>query len=194
MRLSSICEVPQMPFVRTSLKSPVWVAAVGLSALIAAGCTPAEPTKKAAAEPAATAEVPAAAATPAPASTPVVGSAVEAAGEPEAAVSPATQQAATPVPVPAQRSSTPQAPAATPTPAPVVRASTGLPAGPGRDVTQRVCTACHAIGMVTAKGRTSQEWAEIIGRMQGLGLEASDDDLYAIHDYLSRELPPRRGN
>lgn len=86
-----------------------------------------------------------------------------------------------------------QSPAAQVAPgAPVVRAVTGLPSGPGRDLTQRVCSSCHAIGMVTAKGRSEQEWAEIIGRMQALGLEANDDDLYTIHEYLSRELPPRR--
>ncbi|WP_312407224.1 cytochrome c, partial [Brevundimonas sp.] len=67
----------------------------------------------------------------------------------------------------------------------------GLPPGAGRDVVQRVCTGCHAIGMVTAKGRTSDGWSEIIGRMMGLGLEASDEDLQTIHAYLSRELPPR---
>lgn len=96
-------------------------------------------------------------------------------------------QSATPRPGEPTSPAVPAAPAA-----PVVRASTGLPPGAGRDQVQRVCTSCHAIGMVTAKGRTEQEWAEIIGRMQGLGMEASDDDLYAIHDYLTRELPPRR--
>lgn len=67
----------------------------------------------------------------------------------------------------------------------------GLPPGAGRDVVQRVCTGCHAIGMVTAKGRTSDGWSEIIDRMMGLGLEASDEDLQTVHAYLSRELPPR---
>ncbi|MBN9464009.1 hypothetical protein [Brevundimonas sp.] len=67
----------------------------------------------------------------------------------------------------------------------------GLPPGAGRDTVQRVCTSCHAIGMVTAKGRTPDGWSEIIGRMMGLGLEASDEDLQTVHAYLSRNLPPR---
>jgi cytochrome c5 len=103
-------------------------------------------------------------------------------------------------PVSAAPSSTPQTKAVTPPataapqtppspPAAIVRA--GLPAGPGRDTVQRVCTSCHAIGMVTAKGRTADGWSEIIGRMIGLGLEASDEDLQTVHAYLSRELPPR---
>lgn len=90
---------------------------------------------------------------------------------------------ATPPPAPA-----PQSPASPP-PAAIVRA--GLPAGPGRETVQRVCTSCHAIGMVTAKGRTADGWSEIIGRMIGLGLEASDEDLQTVHAYLTRELPPR---
>lgn len=70
----------------------------------------------------------------------------------------------------------------------------GLPAGAGRETVQQVCTSCHAIGMVTANGRTSDGWAEVIERMMGLGLEASDEDLQAVHAYLTREFPPRRAN
>lgn len=83
------------------------------------------------------------------------------------------------------------APPAKAAPAPPAARPGGLPAGAGRDTVQRVCTSCHAIGMVTAKGRTPDGWSEIIGRMMGLGLEASDEDLQTIHAYLSRELPPR---
>lgn len=91
-------------------------------------------------------------------------------------------------PVVAAQSSAPSAKAP---PAPAAARPGGLPAGAGRDAVQRVCTSCHAIGMVTAKGRTPDGWSEIIGRMMGLGLEASDEDLQTIHAYLSRELPPR---
>ena len=91
-------------------------------------------------------------------------------------------------PVVAAQSSAPSAKAP---PAPPAARPGGLPAGAGRDTVQRVCTSCHAIGMVTAKGRTPDGWSEIIGRMMGLGLEASDEDLQTIHAYLSRELPPR---
>lgn len=162
--------------------------AVALAALIAAGCTPAEPAGSGGAPEKAAAETPAVVAT-----APVVTAATPVEAPPASAAPVVAAPAPTPTPA-APRPAAPAAGAPAAPAAPVVRASTGLPAGPGRDLTQRVCTACHAIGMVTAKGRTSQEWAEIIGRMQGMGLEASDDDLYAIHEYLSRELPPRRAN
>jgi mono/diheme cytochrome c family protein len=67
----------------------------------------------------------------------------------------------------------------------------GLPAGAGRDVVQRVCSSCHGIDTVTAVGRTPQQWADIIGQMQNMGLSASDDDLATIQSYLSRQLPPK---
>lgn len=161
-------------------------AAFGALLLIAA-CSPAEKSEP-------VAPSPPAAAAPA-ATTPVV-----------AMVEEAAPAAATPAPAPTQETvRPPAAPAATapppvarPEPAPTVVASTpvrvGLPAGPGREMTQQLCTSCHAIGMVTATGRTSDGWAEIIERMMGLGLEASDEDLQTVHAYLTREFSPRRTN
>lgn len=95
-----------------------------------------------------------------------------------------------------QAQTTKPAPSATPSPSVPAQPRAappagGLPPGPGRETVQRVCTSCHAIGMVTAKGRTPDGWSEIIGRMMGLGLEASDEDLQTVHAYLSRNLPPR---
>lgn len=66
-----------------------------------------------------------------------------------------------------------------------------LPDTPGKATVQRVCSSCHAIGMVTAKGRTEDGWSEVIGQMIGNGMEASDDDLQTIHAYLTREFPPK---
>lgn len=137
---------------------------------------------------------------PAPAAAPVEVAAAPVAPPAAEAVA-ADMPAGTPAPAVAAPTAAPQIKAATPptTPAPqspalsppaaIVRA--GLPAGPGRETVQRVCTSCHAIGMVTAKGRTADGWSEIIGRMIGLGLEASDEDLQTVHAYLTRELPPR---
>ena len=101
-------------------------------------------------------------------------------------VRPSAPSPAVPAPVPVPALSAP--------PATVTPVRVGLPAGPGRETVQQVCTGCHAIGMVTANGRTSDGWAEIIERMMGLGLEASDEDLQTVHAYLTREFPPRRAN
>lgn len=144
---------------------------------------------------------------PAPATAPAVPSASGLPAEravapaPAAPVAPAASApVATPPVVVRAPAPSPAAPAAPPVPAPqsppatVTPVRAGLPAGPGRDTVQQVCTGCHAIGMVTANGRTSDGWAEMIERMMGLGMEASDEDLQTVHAYLTREFPPRRTN
>ncbi|NBB52669.1 hypothetical protein GVN24_30785 [Rhizobium sp. CRIBSB] len=76
-------------------------------------------------------------------------------------------------------------------PRPVAVQTAGLPAGPGRDTTMRLCSNCHTIDTVTARGRTGAEWGEIITQMTNLGLNASDADLDEVQAYLTRSLPPR---
>ena len=159
--------------------------------LITAACSPAGTA--APAPPAAPAAPPASSvpaevvAEPAPApAAPVVPTASAPVPAPPVVLRPPAPSPALPATPPA---SAPPTPPATVTP---VRA--GLPAGPGRETTQQVCTSCHAIGMVTANGRTSDGWAEIIERMMDLGMEASDEDLQTVHAYLTREFPPRRAN
>lgn len=90
-----------------------------------------------------------------------------------------------------QTTTKPQTPAsALPAPAAVLRPGS-LPDTPGKATVQRVCSSCHALGMVTAKGRTEDGWSEVIGQMIENGMEASDDDLQTIHAYLTREFPPK---
>lgn len=172
-----------------------WRRAAGACAavLITAACSPAGTSAPAPAQ--APAPTPAA---PTPVAAPAETIIAAAPASPAAPTLP-TPAAATPVVVRAPAPSTP-APAAPPVSAPqsppaaLTPVRAGLPAGPGRETVQQVCTGCHAIGMVTANGRTSDGWAEMIERMMGLGMEASDEDLQTIHAYLTREFPPRRAN
>jgi len=133
-----------------------------------------------------------------PAQAPVPASETPAGAAPQVAMPPVTPSLDAPAPQvrspePPKTPSPVTAAIRTPQPAasPVVQVDGGLPPGVGRDTVQRVCTACHAIEAVTAVGRTSQGWADIIVQMQNMGLSASDEDLNVIHAYLSRELPPR---
>ncbi len=169
------------------------VAGACAAVLITAACSPAGTS------------APASAGTPTP--TPSAPTPVGAPAETVIAAAPAAPAAPT-VPAPAAATpvvvrppaSSPALPVSPPAPAPqsppatVTPVRAGLPAGAGRETVQQVCTSCHAIGMVTANGRTSDGWAEVIERMMGLGLEASDEDLQAVHAYLTREFPPRRAN
>lgn len=116
---------------------------------------------------------------------------------PDVAATPATPvKPATGTPLARPAAQTPPAASTRPAPGgPASPAATivtaGLPAGAGRELVQKACGSCHAIDTVTAVGRTPQQWAEIIGQMQNMGLSASDEDLATIHAYLSRELPPQ---
>ena len=90
-----------------------------------------------------------------------------------------------------QATTRPQAAMPAPSAAQAALRPGSLPDTPGKATVQRVCSSCHAIGMVTAKGRTEEGWSEVIGQMIGNGMEASDDDLQTIHAYLTREFPPK---
>lgn len=177
---------------------PAWrrLAATCGAVLLMAACTPAEEAQPPA--PQSTAPDPSVEVALAAPITPV-----EPANQPAPAPAPANPSAPAVVP-PVAAQAAPKPASTPPPPAPgrapgaeipvVTPVRAGLPAGPGRETVQQVCTSCHAIGMVTANGRTSEGWAEIIERMMGLGMEASDEDLQTVHAYLTRELPPRRAN
>jgi cytochrome c5 len=63
-----------------------------------------------------------------------------------------------------------------------------LPDGKGKDITKKVCSGCHALSVIADKRRSADEWDAILERMISKGLEASDDDLDKIHDYLVTTL------
>ena len=52
----------------------------------------------------------------------------------------------------------------------------------------KVCTACHAIGTVTAQRRTAAEWQSLVEEMRGRGAQMDDATRARILQYLSTEL------
>ena len=73
---------------------------------------------------------------------------------------------------------------------PTTPAEISLPEGKGKDVTQRVCSACHGINLFVSQRHTSEKWSSIIDNMISRGLEASDEDLATINKYLATNLAP----
>jgi len=57
-------------------------------------------------------------------------------------------------------------------------------------VIQRTCVGCHDIGIAAGKGRSAQEWSDVIDRMVDHGLDVSDAELAAVKAYLAKALPP----
>ncbi|MFD1611174.1 c-type cytochrome [Sphingomonas tabacisoli] len=64
-----------------------------------------------------------------------------------------------------------------------------LPAGPGHDVTVRVCSGCHAPEVAARQRLSKQAWAETVDLMASRGAQATDAELAQIVDYLSTNFP-----
>jgi competence ComEA-like helix-hairpin-helix protein len=60
-----------------------------------------------------------------------------------------------------------------------------FPDGRGRDVTVRVCGACHSPERSAAVRLTRRGWQDVMGKMVSLGAKGSDEELTAVLDYLS---------
>ncbi|WP_292070293.1 hypothetical protein [Brevundimonas sp. UBA7534] len=102
---------------------------------------------------------------------------------------PAKTSTPTPAPTaPVAPPAEPAAPAAATKPS--AEAAVALPEGEGREIAQRLCSGCHSLSLVTAQGRTPEEWDATVARMETNGMVAPADDVYAVIDYLSEALPP----
>ncbi len=67
----------------------------------------------------------------------------------------------------------------------------GLPAGPGRSETVRICTGCHDAGVIVHRTQKTAAWADIVQAMVEKGAEASSAEQAAIIAYLQKALPPK---
>ena len=67
-----------------------------------------------------------------------------------------------------------------------------LPAGPGKDVVVRVCTACHGADQFAYARMTPDEWENEVEKMQSAGAEMTSEEAAAISAYLAKNLakPP----
>jgi competence protein ComEA len=64
-----------------------------------------------------------------------------------------------------------------------------LPAGPGKDVVVRVCTACHDATQFAYARYTPDEWDNEVTKMQGAGAEMTAEEQVAITAYLAKTFP-----
>jgi len=70
-------------------------------------------------------------------------------------------------------------------PAPLPSQQDALPAGPGRDITLKVCSGCHQPGIVASLRLTSEGWAAVMKDMVREGAKGTDAELAQVLDYLS---------
>jgi competence protein ComEA len=62
--------------------------------------------------------------------------------------------------------------------------------GSGKDVTNRICGACHEAGVVVKYRNAKDDWESVVEDMRGRGADGSDDDFKAIVAYLGRFFGP----
>jgi competence ComEA-like helix-hairpin-helix protein len=60
-----------------------------------------------------------------------------------------------------------------------------LPAGPGKETLEKVCTTCHGLEAVVTVQGNKDTWQSVIDDMKSRGADASDADFTAIVNYLS---------
>lgn len=70
-------------------------------------------------------------------------------------------------------------------------AQSPLPAGPGRDIVETVCTGCHQVGRIANAGYSADEWRNVVSMMVNIGAPLSADEAASVSDYLARNFPER---
>lgn len=65
-----------------------------------------------------------------------------------------------------------------------------LPDGKGKDTAKRICSGCHGTDTFASQGHTREKWSSIIGSMGDKGMDASDEEIAQILDYLTASFPP----
>jgi competence protein ComEA len=68
----------------------------------------------------------------------------------------------------------------------VASAQDDLPAGPGKDTVQKVCTACHDLGAVQTMTGDKEVWQSLADDMRSRGADGTDEDFKVIVAYLSK--------
>ena len=64
-----------------------------------------------------------------------------------------------------------------------------LPDAPGRDVTVKICSSCHAAETVASVRLTPEGWRDVIAKMVAAGAEGTEPELETVFQYLSTQFP-----
>jgi mono/diheme cytochrome c family protein len=60
-----------------------------------------------------------------------------------------------------------------------------LPSGPGKELVEARCTACHDLERVASAKRQKSEWPALVANMVGRGAVATPEEVQAISSYLA---------
>jgi virginiamycin B lyase len=71
------------------------------------------------------------------------------------------------------------------------QAPPALPEGPGKDLVEAVCTACHTLERVVAKRATKAEWQDKVLEMLQEDPDITQQERDRIVEYLAKAFPPK---
>ena len=66
-----------------------------------------------------------------------------------------------------------------------------LPEDEGKQVTERVCSACHGIDSVVSERHNKGEWQKVVDDMASRGADATDAEFKQIVEYLTKYFGPK---
>ena len=72
---------------------------------------------------------------------------------------------------------------------PVSVQAQAFPDGPGKEILEKECSACHAPDMVRTFGRSPEEWHDVVISMIDQGAKLSDEQVPVLVDYLTKNWP-----
>ena len=64
-----------------------------------------------------------------------------------------------------------------------------MPDGPGRAEAKRLCVGCHEIEKSIARRQDMDGWGATLTKMVSLGMEATEEELYTLLAYLTKNFP-----
>ena len=71
------------------------------------------------------------------------------------------------------------------------QAPPALPEGPGKELVEAVCTACHTLERVVAKRATKAEWQDKVLEMLQEDPDVTQQERERIVEYLAKAFPPK---
>jgi len=65
-----------------------------------------------------------------------------------------------------------------------------MPDGPGKDIVEKTCTACHDASAITSMNGGADIWQSVVDDMKSRGADATEADFRTIIQYLTKYYGP----
>ena len=69
-----------------------------------------------------------------------------------------------------------------------------LPDGPGKELTEKMCTPCHTLANVLKARLTKERWTAVVDDMVARGAEGTDAEIERVTNYLATNFALKKVN